>query len=65
MANRCPGILPGHPIWIPTRQRAYELARWFRTRGAIVILGGLHALSCEAEVAQHADIVAVGDGVVL
>ena len=61
MANRCPGILPGHPIWIPTRRRAYELARWFRTR--VVILGGLHALSVKQR--SNADIVAVGDGVVL
>ena len=55
----------GITVHITFAYRAYELARWFRTRGVIVILGGLHALSCEAEVAQHADIVAVGDGVVL
>src|SRR3954467_2910209 len=28
---------------------AYELARWYRERGAVVILGGLHALSCPEE----------------
>ena len=55
----------GITVHLTFAYRAYELARWFRTRGAIVILGGLHALSCEAEVAQHADIVAVGDGVEL
>jgi radical SAM superfamily enzyme YgiQ (UPF0313 family) len=45
--------------------RAYELARWFRERGATVILGGLHVLSCPDEAKAHADAVAVGDGVQL
>jgi hypothetical protein len=45
------------------RQRAYALARWYRERGAIVVLGGLHVLSCPEEVAPHADAIAVGDGV--
>jgi radical SAM superfamily enzyme YgiQ (UPF0313 family) len=44
-------------------QRAYELADWYRRRGAKVILGGLHALSCPDEVAPHADALAVGEGV--
>lgn len=42
--------------------RAYELADWYRSRGATVVLGGLHALSCPDEVAAHADAVAIGEG---
>ena len=55
----------GITVHLTFAYRAYELARWFRTRGAKVILGGLHVLSCEHEVALHADIIAVGDGVAL
>ena len=43
--------------------RAYALARWYRARGAIVIMGGLHTLSCPDEVAPHCDAMALGDGV--
>ncbi|MBW3596693.1 MAG: B12-binding domain-containing radical SAM protein [Planctomycetes bacterium] len=68
-------LLHGPPPWRPFPQvvgitvhltfaeRAYELARWYRQRGAKVILGGLHVLSCPEEVAPHADAIAVGDGV--
>src|SRR6185369_12914716 len=28
-------------------KRAYDLADWFRARGAKVIMGGLHVLSCQ------------------
>ncbi len=45
--------------------RAYELARWYRVRGAKVILGGLHVLSCPEECAPHANALALGDGVQL
>src|SRR5947209_16378534 len=34
-------------------------------RGAQVVLGGLHALSCPEEVAPHADALALGEGVQL
>src|SRR5262249_46567178 len=44
-------------------ERAYELARWYRARGAKVILGGLHVLSCPEEAAPHADALAIGEGV--
>src|SRR5947207_753924 len=68
-------LLQGPPPWRPFPQvvgisvhltfarRAYELAEWYRRRGAKVILGGLHALSCPEEVRPHADVVVVGDGV--
>ena len=46
-------------------RRAFELARWYRERGAKVILGGLHVLSCPDECAPHADALALGDGVQL
>ena len=68
-------LLQGPPPWEPFPQvvgitvhltfakRAYELARWYRERGAKVILGGLHVLSCPEEAAPHADALAIGDGV--
>src|SRR5262245_58253293 len=68
-------LLQGPPPWQPFPQvvgitvhltfarRAYELARWYRRRGARVVLGGLHVLSCPAEAAPHADALAVGEGV--
>ncbi len=43
--------------------RAFELAKWYRDRGARVVLGGLHVLSCPEECAPHADAIAVGEGV--
>src|ERR1700726_3072315 len=70
-------LLQGPPPWQPFPQvvgisvhltfarRAYELAAWYRQRGARVILGGLHVLSCPDEAAPHADVLALGDGVQL
>ena len=70
-------LLQGRPPWEPFPQvvgitvhltfaaRAYELARWYRTRGALVVLGGLHVLSCPDEAAPHADALAIGEGVQL
>jgi radical SAM superfamily enzyme YgiQ (UPF0313 family) len=46
-------------------RRAYELAAWYRSRGSIIVLGGLHVLSCPEEALQHADAIAIGDGVQL
>ncbi len=68
-------LLQGPPPWRPFPQvvgitvhltfarRAYELAAWYRARGALVVLGGLHVLSCRDEVRPHADAVVVGEGV--
>jgi radical SAM superfamily enzyme YgiQ (UPF0313 family) len=68
-------LLQGHPPWEPFpsvvgisvhltfAKRAYELARWYRSRGATVIMGGLHVMSCPDEVARHADAIAIGEGV--
>ena len=53
----------GITVHLTFANRAYELARWYRSRGSVVVLGGLHATSCPDEVATHADAVAVGEGV--
>src|SRR5689334_16593008 len=46
-------------------KRAFALADWYRERGAVVVLGGLHVLSCPEECSPHADALAVGEGVQL
>lgn len=70
-------LLQGAPPWQPFphvvgitvhltfAKRAHALAKWCRERGAIVILGGLHVQSCPDEAAQHADAIAIGNGVIL
>jgi radical SAM superfamily enzyme YgiQ (UPF0313 family) len=70
-------LLQGPPPWQPFPEvvgitvhltfarRAYALADWYRRRGAKVVLGGLHVLSCPDEAAPHADALALGDGVQL
>ena len=55
----------GITVHLTFAQRAYELARWYRERGAKVIFGGLHVISCPDEAAPHADALAVGEGVQL
>jgi radical SAM superfamily enzyme YgiQ (UPF0313 family) len=55
----------GITVHLTFARRAYELADWYRHRGSVVVLGGLHVLSCPEECAQHADILALGDGVQL
>jgi radical SAM superfamily enzyme YgiQ (UPF0313 family) len=68
-------LLQGPPPWEPFPQvvgitvhltfaeRAYALARWYRARGATVVFGGLHVLSCPDEARPHADALVVGEGV--
>jgi radical SAM superfamily enzyme YgiQ (UPF0313 family) len=70
-------LLQGHPphesfpsvvgisVHLTFAKRAYELARWYRRRGATVVMGGLHVMSCPDEVAGHADAIAIGEGVQL
>lgn len=53
----------GITVHLTFAKRAYELARWYRERGAKVILGGLHVIACPNEVAPHADALAIGEGV--
>jgi len=39
----------GISVHLTFAQRAYALAAYYRARGAIVVLGGLHVLSCPDE----------------
>jgi radical SAM superfamily enzyme YgiQ (UPF0313 family) len=53
----------GITVHLTFAERAYALARWYRARGSIVVLGGLHVLSCPDEARPHADVLAIGEGV--
>ncbi len=53
----------GITVHLTFADRAYELAKWYRDRGAIIVFGGLHVLSCPDEVAPHADALVLGEGV--
>jgi radical SAM superfamily enzyme YgiQ (UPF0313 family) len=53
----------GISVHLTFARRAYELADWFRSRGSVIVLGGLHVMSCPEEAALHADSIALGDGV--
>jgi len=55
----------GITVHLTFARRAFQLARWYRTHGSKVVLGGLHVMSCPGECAPHADALAVGDGVQL
>ena len=55
----------GISVHLTFARRAFELARWYRHRGALVVFGGLHVLSCPDECAPHADALILGDGVQL
>jgi radical SAM superfamily enzyme YgiQ (UPF0313 family) len=53
----------GITVHLTFAERAFELARFYRERGSLVVLGGLHVLSCPDECAPHADALAMGEGV--
>ena len=55
----------GITVHLTFAKRAYELAQWYRERGSVVVLGGLHVLSCPDEVRPHCDVMAVGEGVAI
>ena len=55
----------GITVHLTFAERAYALARWYRQRGAKVILGGLHVTSCPEEALPQADALAIGEGVQL
>jgi radical SAM superfamily enzyme YgiQ (UPF0313 family) len=55
----------GITVHLTFARRAFELARWYRDRGAKIVLGGLHVLSCPEHCAPHADALALGEGVQL
>jgi radical SAM superfamily enzyme YgiQ (UPF0313 family) len=52
----------GITVHLTFARRAYALADWYRERGARVVLGGLHVLSCPEEAEAHADAIVVGEG---
>jgi radical SAM superfamily enzyme YgiQ (UPF0313 family) len=49
-------------VYITSAYRAYEIADFYRQRGAHVCLGGLHVTSLPSEAAQHADTIFIGPG---
>ncbi len=53
----------GISVHLTFARRAFALAEWYRRRGCVVVLGGLHVLSCPDECAPHADALSLGDGV--
>ena len=55
----------GITVHLTFARRACELADWYRARGAKVVFGGLHVMSCSQELAPHADALALGEGVQL
>lgn len=55
----------GITVHLTFASRAFALADWYRERGAIVILGGLHTLTAPQECAPHADAIVIGEGVQL
>ncbi len=52
--------LVGIQTYISCANRAYELARLWRGRGAKVVLGGLHPTSMPDEAGAHADAIVLG-----
>ncbi len=61
-ADPFPAVV-GISVHLTFARRAFLLADWFRSRGATVILGGLHVWSCPDECAPHADALVLGEGV--
>lgn len=55
--------LVGITVHLTFARRAYELAAWYRARGALVVLGGPHVQSCPEEARVHADALAFSGGV--
>jgi radical SAM superfamily enzyme YgiQ (UPF0313 family) len=49
-------------VYITSAYRAYDLADYYRGRGAHVALGGLHVTSVPDEAAPHADTIFLGPG---
>ena len=49
-------------VYITSAYRAYQLADYYRAKGAHVALGGLHVTSLPEEAALHADTIFLGPG---
>jgi radical SAM superfamily enzyme YgiQ (UPF0313 family) len=56
-----PADIVGISVHTPTADRAYEIADAYRSKGAKVILGGVHVTYSAREAAQHADAVVLGE----
>jgi radical SAM superfamily enzyme YgiQ (UPF0313 family) len=48
--------------YITSAYRSYQIADYYRRRGAYVALGGLHVTSLPAEAAEHSDTIFLGPG---
>lgn len=57
-----PADLVGITGFTSSINRAYELARIFRSRGVPVVIGGIHASMVPREVEEYADSVVIGEG---
>jgi radical SAM superfamily enzyme YgiQ (UPF0313 family) len=49
-------------VYITSAYRSYQLADYYRQKGAHVCLGGLHVTSLPAEAGEHADTIFIGPG---
>lgn len=49
-------------VYITNAYRAYQIADHYRSRGSLVLLGGLHVTSLPEEAALHADVIFLGPG---
>src|SRR5215470_3327647 len=49
-------------VYITSALRSYRIADYYRSRGAYVVLGGLHVTSLPEEAAAHADTIFLGPG---
>jgi radical SAM superfamily enzyme YgiQ (UPF0313 family) len=49
-------------VYITSAYRSYQLADYYRQKGAYVCLGGLHVTSLPDEAAPHADTIFIGPG---
>lgn len=58
---KAPVDLVGITTMAITAERAYRIADIFRTRGAKVVLGGMHATAEPEEALEHADAVVIGE----
>jgi radical SAM superfamily enzyme YgiQ (UPF0313 family) len=51
----------GISVMTAMAHRAYEIADHFQSRGAKVVLGGMHPTALPVEGLQHADVVVIGE----
>src|SRR4030043_135019 len=53
--------LVGITAFASQANRAYEVAREFRSRGVSVVMGGIHATMCTEEALRYVDCVVTGE----